>query len=96
MKNTITLNGKRYVCRIYDNGGETLDRYTFCFKARRTLDGILYYPYMGAGETPFHPQGVGYHGDSPTKIDGKHLGKRIAFESLNEDCKKLIIQELTT
>lgn len=96
MKNTVTLNGKRYVCRIYDNGGESLDRYTACFRVEKMKDGTRYYPYVGFSERPFNPLGFCQHGDNPGMIDGKHLGKRIAFESLNEDCKKLIIQELTT
>jgi len=93
MKNSVMVNGKKYSCRIYDNGGETADRYTACFRAQRTSDGTKYYPYIGFGESPFHPQGIGYHSDSQEKIDGKHLGKRISFDSLNDDCKKMILQE---
>jgi hypothetical protein len=29
IKNTIIVDGKRKVCRIWDNQGETLDRYKF-------------------------------------------------------------------
>jgi len=92
MKNTITVKGKRYVCRIYDSP-PCGDRYTVCFKARSYL-GMLYYPYIGMGETPFHPQGICQHGDSATMIDGKHLGKRISFEKLPLDCQKVILFEL--
>jgi hypothetical protein len=93
MKNSITLNGKRYSCRIYDSQ-QYADRYTVCFRAVKVADK-LWYPYLAMGATPFHPQGFCQHGDSPYKIDGKHLGKRISFDDLPLDCKKIIEQELT-
>ena len=92
MKNTITLNGKRYVCRIFDNGGETLDRYTICFKAFR-YNGRLVYPYLASSADPFRC--FGQHGEADEKIDGKHLGKRIAYDDCPSDVQKFIRQELT-
>ena len=44
---------------------------------------------------PFHPMGIGQHGDSDTLIDGhgySHLGKKVSFQSLPDEVKKCIIQ----
>jgi hypothetical protein len=98
MKNTILVNGKRKTCRIYDDGGKTADRYTVVYRVVRLSDGTRYYPYTGMGCTPFAPTGICQHGEARTPIDrpsGKHLGKRIAFESLNEDCQRVIIDYLS-
>lgn len=79
---------------IYDNGGETFDRYTVYYKGRGTLD---YRPQgtfrfcVGMSENPFHPQGYGQHGSG---MPGKHNGKRIKFEDLPEQCQKLVLQDL--
>lgn len=91
MKNTIIHNGKRYICRIYDNGGVTLDRYTIALKAYR-VNGQLVYPYLASSAYPFHS--FGQHGESGVKIDGQHLGKRIPFESLPIDVQRFIVQNL--
>ena len=93
MKNTILVNGKRKSCRIYDNGGESADRYTACYRAVK-YDGKLYYPYVGFSEMPFNPLGIAQHGEARCKIDKNDLGKRISFESLNADCQKLILNDL--
>ena len=75
--------------RIYDNGGETLDRYTAVY-----LDEPEYQPgtfaSRGMSEQPFHPQGFG---QCCIAMPGKHLGKRIKFEQLPKDCQKLILQD---
>jgi hypothetical protein len=53
---------------------------------------------------PFHPQGIGMHGWSQHSIDTtngwsipigrkNHLGTRIHFNQLPEDCKKLVMQD---
>ena len=38
IKNTIIVKGKRKVCRIYDNGGRSFDRYTGAFKGYCVTD----------------------------------------------------------
>jgi hypothetical protein len=93
IRNTILVNGKRKVCRIWDNGGETLDRYTVAYKARREY-GMLFWPYLAADEHPFSPQGFGQHGEMSQFITGKHLGKRIRFDDLPPDVQKFILQEI--
>ena len=96
----------RYV-RCYDNGGETADRYTVVFSGRHTSARIdRVFPYVGMSTCPFHPQGFGQHGetrDKPCDVDrwgfpaamGRkgHLGRRIPFAELPEDCRKLVMQD---
>lgn len=42
---------------------------------------------------PFHPQGFGQHGEIEDPRGGKHLGKRIKFAELPEDCQKLVVSD---
>ena len=84
----------RYI-RVYDNMGETLDRYTVVFTGRYTHKTGGHTWYLGMNGAPFHPQGIGQHGESRFPIDKpgyKHLGKKISFDKLPEDCKKATIQ----
>jgi hypothetical protein len=83
------VNGQKIRC--YDNEGRSYDRYTVIYmsepeKAHNT------YASVDMSSAPFHPQGFGQHG---TATPGKHLGKRIRFEDLPEDCKKLVRRDLT-
>lgn len=85
----------RYI-RCYDNGGESLDRYTVVFtnigRANKSYRGRSLYLAMNAA--PFHPQGIGQHGEHVGPIDRpgyRHLGKKIRFADLPEDCKSLVI-----
>jgi hypothetical protein len=83
----------RYV-RCYDNGGETADRYTVVYTGRYRGRGGCF--YLGMNAAPFHPQGIGQHGESDRPIDRPsygHLGKRIAFEELPPDCQKAVLQD---
>ena len=62
-------NGVPRWVRIYDNGGETVDRYTVVYTGRaapkRAMGrGPTQYPYLGMSGEPFHPQGFGQHGHS--------------------------------
>ena len=95
MKNTIQHPTRgRLVCKIWDNGGESHDRYTIAFRARRYHDG-LYWPYLAASENPFHPLGFGQYGEfSSWRDQGKHLGKRIPFEALPADVQKFVMQSI--
>lgn len=95
---------------IFDNGGETFDRYTVIYLDEPVSDDPYYsdrYLYFAMSERPFHPQGFGQHGEIdlfPSQLKqlrkGKgqrlfsHLGKRIDFEDLPEDCKKAVKQDL--
>jgi len=76
--------------RIYDNGGKTFDRYTVIYMDQPERHG---YACLGMSEHPFHPQGFGQHGIAQP---GRHLGRRIQFDQLPDDCQKLVQQELNT
>jgi hypothetical protein len=84
----------RLVCKIYDNGGETLDRYTVTFKAFHISGYGLCYRYISASDEPFHPLGFGQHGENRTSIDGKHLGNRVMFARLPSGVQKFIMQSI--
>lgn len=77
--------------RVYDDGGKTIDRYTVVFT--RLVDSRFsgqYYPALAMNGAPFHPQGFCQHTDA---MLGSHLGKRIEFATLPEDCQKAVRQE---
>ena len=76
--------------KIYDNGGETCDRYTVVFTDRPERAKNTY-TCLGMSEKPFHPQGFGQHS---TAMLGRHLGKSIKFEDLPVDCQKMVLQNL--
>jgi hypothetical protein len=92
IKNTVTLNGKRYVCKIYFLSGYD-DGYTIVFKGYRPQNRELIHPYIGCSE-----HGSYYHGelDNYDPKDAQHIGKRVAFNDLPEAVQKVIILELTT
>lgn len=76
--------------KVYDNGGETVDRYTIF-----TPDGFVY----GASQDPFHPQGFGQFVGETEKVNprshikpGSHLGKRIDPKSTPEKVQQYIRQ----
>lgn len=94
----------RYV-RIYDND-QFADRYTAVFGKKATVweDGTRTFDYVGMSADPFHPQGVGVHGETrwqpcdvnehgffPAMGRSNHLGKRIPFAELPEPCKQLVL-----
>ena len=103
--NALLPNGiPRYV-RCYDNGGETLDRYTVCYTGHYRKRGD-WWDYVAMSANPYYPQGVGRHGQSEFRqIDvnksgfapalGRkcHLGKRIPFADLPADCKALVLRD---
>lgn len=87
------------VIAIYDNNGKTADRYTVVFepytlpKDGRVYSGCDVYPYLGMSGAPFHPQGVGMHGESV----GRRIvlrDKVIRFEDLPADCQRAVMQDL--
>lgn len=94
-------NGSPRYVRCYDNGGKTFDRYTVTFPrfAIRSTDKAnpwTEYPYIDMSENPFAPMGFGQHGSSQAQIDRptySHLGKKIAFHTLPEDCQRAVLQD---
>lgn len=85
MKNKMMLRD----VRIYDNGGETLDRYTAVYM--NLPEHNNQFSAVGMSENPFSPQGFGQH---CTATVGRHLGKRIKFNDLPKDCQRLIQQDI--
>lgn len=78
---------------VYDNKGKTADRYTAVYTKK--INGE--YVYLAMNDYPCHPQGIALHGFNRSRIDKpsyKHLGKKIKFEDLPIDCKKLIKEDL--
>lgn len=79
---------------VFDYGEGVADRYTVVYR-REYCCGKHYWPYVSMCGNPFHPLGIGMHGelDYPPNRDGA-LGVRIPFDALPEDCKKLARQDL--
>ena len=81
--------------RCYDNGGETVDRYTILppgkrgLHSRLTPDGHALWEGIAADETPFHPQGFGQHIEA---VAGPHLGARIPFDQLPAEVQRFARQ----
>ncbi len=86
--------------------GGSIDRYTVCFTGgyrklfpesmRRHYGEREWFQYLAMSGSPFHPQGFGQHGESAQQIDRPtygHLGRKIKFVDLPEDCRKLVISD---
>jgi hypothetical protein len=91
----------RYI-RVYDSGPDgSADRYTVVYTGRKGGD------YVGMSADPFHPQGICQHGEGlidrkrfdggflrpPTLGRKNHLGTRIDFFDLPDDCRRVVIRE---
>lgn len=79
--------------RVYDNGGETADRYTIVFTGRYCKLVGEEYLYVTSSSNPINPQGVYLHGSSKNPIDTPrygHLGKRITFLDLPSDVQSCV------
>ena len=94
MKNTILVNGKRKVCRIFDAGESQCDRYTVAFRGYRVAGLGMVYPYLASGVAPFHPMGFGQHGELRRFITGRAMGKRVAFDAVPAQVQKFILQNI--
>lgn len=73
--------------RCYDNGGETMDRYTVVYMDFPERSANTYMA-LGMSENPFH--GIGQH---TSAMPGKHLGKRICFQDLPGECQRAVLQD---
>ena len=91
------------VLGIYDNGGlreyrgewrGRADRYTVVYDGETDERGQTFYPYLAMSEAPFHPQGIGIHGETPFRITRGDGERCIAFEELPEDCQRAVRQDL--
>ena len=92
---------KRITIDIWDNGGETADRYTVAITGIQwdTETKVQRVTWLAASERPFHPQGVGMHcSETPVSAyrvsECRHLGKRIDLYELPDDVRRFIAQEI--
>jgi len=69
---------------VWDNGGETADRYTVVMK-----DGAG----LGLSDNPDHPQGFSQWDDGVKP--GSHLGKKITFQKLPPKVQKHVLSRLS-
>ena len=94
----------RYIrCYALSEESKIADRFTVVFTRRcdETVGPFgqiqRSYPYIGMSAHPWHPQGVGMHGetkdhpvDRPT---AGHLGKKIPFKALPIDCQQIVLND---
>ena len=76
--------------RIYDNGGETLDRFTAVYMSEPEAHPGTF-AARGMSERPRSPQGFGQF---CIAAPGQHLGRRIRFEDLPAECQSVIRSDL--
>lgn len=100
--NSLMPNGIPKYIRVYDFGENEVDRYTVVYTGNYRGQG--YFQHVGMSASPFNPQGVCQHGESPTQIDvidgwppkvgrKNHLGKRITFNDLPNDCQQVVMDD---
>lgn len=78
------------VIAVYDKP-EFNDRYTVYFTKRIARASPGMHACLGMNAKPFHPQGIGQHGDGQL---GRHNGRLIDFSELPPDCQKAVHQDL--
>jgi len=76
---------------IYDNGGETLDRYTVVLNSHDMNSDPQFNDALGLSDNPTHPQGFSQF---TSAMDGDHLGKRIRFDQLPMNIRQHITDRL--
>lgn len=100
-----TDNGRVHAVRCYDNDGKPADsrsaeRYTVIYMdvperyavktgRQRPGMGLTAFEALGMNAPPHH--GTGTH---TTALPGAHLGERIAFAELPEECRECVLSEL--
>ena len=97
-------NGLPKYIHVYDNKGKTADRYTVVYTRtgrsgnnrykQKEYEGTHLHIMMSGN--PCHPQGVCMHGESSHQIDYpsySHLGKKIEFKDLPDNCKNLVLDD---
>lgn len=74
---------------IWDNGGETQDRYTV---ALNKDDDVRYHDCLAFDDTPTKPLGFSQFS---TCAVGKHLGKRLRWAELPVELRTHVIERLS-
>ena len=72
------------IAKVYDNSGQTFDRYTIIFKEHSEA--------LGLSNNCDSPQGFSQFG---VAIEGRHLGRQIAFADLPENVRLHIYERIT-
>lgn len=94
-KTKIDDSGETKILAIYDNGGDTLDRYTVVYDnewhIKTGYEEDKLYECLSMSDNPTHPQGIGQHSSCQ---DGDHLGKKIKFEDLPLKCQEVVNRDL--
>jgi hypothetical protein len=84
------------VLAIFDNRGQSADRYTVFFKTVYETHGQRYMFYLGMSGAPFHPQGVGMSGElqphqvAAYRYRNKHRAAK--WSALPADVQKCVSQ----
>ena len=71
---------KRHTIEVYDNDGETFDRYTVI------IDGVVY----GMSANALQPDGFNQYSGQLADLPGAREGERITIESLPEEVQEAI------
>lgn len=80
------------VLLIADNNGKTIDRYTVLYEPDEYTG---YFPVTDMSASPFHPQGVCLHSEIPFRWSVWGTSSRVInYADLNEDCQRVIQQDL--
>lgn len=75
-------------CMVFDNGGESIDRYTIIYPEVFTNHwGEKYRVYVGSS---LYARGFFQHGEIPVMRSYCHLGKRIQLSDLHKDVQRAI------
>jgi hypothetical protein len=90
-----TINGHNI--SAWDDGDKVIDRFTVVYLDEIDERGKV--QYLGMSTNPFHPQGFGEHGEMDInavqyKGRGGCFNKRIKFDSLPDDCKRAVYNDL--
>lgn len=95
-------NGIPKWIRCYDNGGRSIDNFTVVFTGRYTHKTGGEHWVLAMNAAPFHPQGFGQHASYQEQVDTpwppsighkNHLGVRIKFTDLPEDCQQVVLTD---
>ena len=75
----------------FDNGGETLDRYTVVYI--ETLERGKY-GARAMSDNPTHPHGFGMYMDVCAEWVDDNKDAPIAFDDLPDECKSIVMRDL--
>lgn len=85
------------VLAIFDDK-KSGDRYTVIYAEPQEFNGRQWLTYVGMSEAPFHPLGIGQHGEMQLHeaVTYRYANHRHSckWSSLPEDCKRLVRQDL--